>query len=170
MTKEEIINGSKLIAEYMGMEYIPFSTDMKHKSAGWYQVKDATPTIEEVTQTAYKVGEEDKAVVTKFKMDTNKLKYHVKNGWNLVGEEGKNPKYYKFVCRTHGELRYFNSLDSLVPVIQKIEKETENRFYLYDNGCKLNLIEKYSSFDLPNWNQNVFAVVLSFLREKDENK
>lgn len=165
MTKEEIINGSKLIAEYMGMEYIPFSTDIKHKSAGWFQVKDATPTIEEVTQTAYKVGEEDKAVVTKFKMDVNKLKYHGKNGWNLVGD-----KYYKFVCRTHGELRYFNSLDALVPVIQKIEKETESRFYLYDNGCKLNLIEKYSSFDLPNWSQNVFAVVFSFLRKNLESK
>jgi len=172
MTKEEIINGSKLIAEYMGMEYIPFSTDMKHKSAGWYQVKDATPTIEEVTQTAYKVGEEDKAVVTKFKMDTNKLKYHVKNGWNLVGD-----RYYKFVCRHHGDLRYFNSLDSLVPVIQKIEKEFRCSFYLYNNGCSVgygyldvSFREEFSSFDLSNWNQNIFAVIVSFLREKDENK
>ena len=172
MTTKEIVEGSKLIAEYMEMEYIPFSTDMKHKSAGWYQVKDATPTIEEVTQTAYKVGEEDKAVVTKFKMDVNKLKYHGKNGWNLVGD-----KYYKFLCRTHGELRYFNSLDALVPVIQKIEKEFKCNFYIYNNGCTCgygiyleNLIDEISSFDLPNWNQNIFAVVFSFLRKNYENK
>lgn len=172
MESKEITSGSKLIAEYMGMEYIPFSTDMKHKSAGWYQVKDATPNIEEVTQTAYKVGEEDKAVVTKFKMDVNKLKYHGKNGWNLVGD-----KYYKFLCRTHGELRYFNSLDALVPVMQKIEKEFKCNFYLYNNGCSVgygyldvSFREEFSNYDLPNWNQNVFAVVLSFLRKNYESK
>lgn len=145
---------------------------MKHKSAGWYQVKDATPTIEEVTQTSYRVGEEDKAEVKKINININLLRYHNKNGWKLF--EGR---YYKYVCRHHGGLRYFNSLDSLVPVIQKIEKEFRCSFYLYNNGCSVgygyldvSFREEFSSFDLPNWNQNVFAVVSSFLRKNYENK
>lgn len=160
MESKEIISGSKIIAEYMGLYYLPFSAELKEKGmkAGYYEVKSAEPKIE---KTVVKFGDEEREM----SLDINLFRYHNKNGWKLF--EGK---YYKFVCRTHGELRYFNSLDSLVSVIQKIEKETENRFYLYDNGCKLNLIEKYSSFDLPNWNQNVFAVVLSFLRKNYESK
>lgn len=167
MESKDIIDGSKLIAEYMGLVYLPFSAELKEKGmkAGYYETVSAEPNIQEVTQTSYRVGEEDKVEVKKINININLLRYHNKNGWKLF--EGR---YYKYVCRHHGGLRYFNSLDSLVPVIQKIEKETENRFYLYDNGCKLNLIEKYSSFDLPNWNQNVFAVVSSFLRKNYENK
>ena len=45
MTKEEIINGSKRIAEYIGLSYIPFSADLKDKGmkAGWYKTISAEP-------------------------------------------------------------------------------------------------------------------------------
>ena len=47
MTQEEIINGSKLIAEYLGWQYIPFSADLQgHKKAGWHQVKSDKPNIQ----------------------------------------------------------------------------------------------------------------------------
>ena len=67
MTQEEIINGSKLIAEYMNLVYLPFSAELKEKGmkAGWYETVSAEPNIQEVTQTSYKVGEEDKAEVKK---------------------------------------------------------------------------------------------------------
>lgn len=166
MTKEEIINGSKKIAEYMGFVYIPFSADLKDKGfkvAGWYKVEENKPNIKEVTQTSYKLGEEDKAIVQKVKVDLNKFRYITKNGWTLIGD-----KYYKHVCRSHGELRYWNSLDSLVPVIQKIEKEKDLHFELLYNGYTL--YQKYDnpieSYDLPNWNNNVFKVVVEFLNSK----
>ena len=92
MTQEEIINGSKLIAEYLDWIYIPFSADLKHKKAGWYETVSAEPNIQEVTQTSYKVGEEDKAEVKKINININLLRYHNKNGWTLVDDN-----YYKFI-------------------------------------------------------------------------
>jgi len=170
MESKDIISGSKLIAEYMNLVYLPFSAELKGKGmkAGYYQTVSGEPDIQEVTQTSYKVGEEDKAEVKKINININLLRYHNKNGWKLF--EGS---YYKYVCRTHGDLRYWNSLDELVPVIQKIEKEFRCNFYLYNNGCTCgygiyveNLIDEISSFDLSNWNQNVFSVVVNFLQAK----
>jgi len=165
MTKEEIINGSKRIAEYMGLCYLPFSVELKEKGmkAGYYKTISAEPNIQEVTQTSYKVGEEDKTCVKKINININLLRYHNKNGWKLF--EGK---YYKYVCRNHGELRYWNSLDSLIPVIKKIEEGKDLHFELLYNGCIL--YQKYDnpieSYDLPNWSNNVFKVVVEFLNSK----
>ena len=170
MTQEEIINGSKLIAEYMNLVYLPFSAELKEKGmkAGWYETVSAEPNIQEVTQTSYKVGEEDKAEVKKINININLLRYHNKNGWTLVDDN-----YYKFICRKHSELRFWNSLDALVPVIQKIEKKSEATVCLYNNGCKIgwgiyldDLIEEVSSFDLPNWSNNTFKVIVKYLETK----
>ena len=168
MTQEEIINGSKLIAEYLGWVYLPFSAELKEKGmkAGWYETVSAEPNIQEVTQTSYKVGEEDKAEVKKINININLLRYHNKNGWTLVDDN-----YYKFICRKHSELRFWNSLDALIPVIQKIEKEDKAVFELRQNGCtilKWNLKLKggNGSFDLPNWSNNVFRVIVKYLETK----
>ncbi len=159
MESKDIINGSKLIAEYLGWVYIPFSADLKHKAGWWSKV----PKTEEDVFFS-----------------------------KVNGNDG-------FVCRNHSDLRFWNSLDALVPVIQKIEKEkttSDERFkvikkdsnevidgflnysiQLYNNGasCEAELlgghsVEICSSFDLPNWSNNVFTVVLSFLRKNLENK
>ena len=168
MTQEEIINGSKLIAEYLGWVYLPFSAELKEKGmkAGWYETVSAEPNIQEVTQTSYKVGEEDKAEVKKINININLLRYHNKNGWKLF--EGR---YYKFICRKHSELRFWNSLDALVPVIQKIEKEDNAVFELRQNGCTvlkwaLRLKGGNGSFDLPNWSNNTFKVIVKYLETK----
>ena len=168
MTQEDIISGSKLIAEYMGLVYLPFSAELKEKGmkAGYYKTVSAEPNIQEVTQTSYRVGEEDKACVKKINININLLRYHNKNGWKLFEDS-----YYKYVCRHHGDLRYWNSLDELVPVIQNIEKEFSVSFFLRDNGCScayglyrgINIIQ---SWDLPNWSNNVFTVVVNFLQTK----
>ncbi len=170
MTEEKITNGSKRIAEYMNLAYLPFSVELKEKGmkAGWYKTISAEPDIQEVTQTSYKVGEEDKAEIKKIKININLLRYHNKNGWKLF--EGS---YYKYVCRHHGGLRYWNSLDELITVIQKIEKEFSCSFYLYNNGCSVgygyldvSFREEFSSYDLPNWSNNVFKVIVEFLNSK----
>ena len=165
MTQEEIINGSKLIAQYTGLVYLPFSAELKEKGmkAGWYKTISAEPNVKEVTQTSYKVGEEGKAIVKKINLNINLFRYHTKNGWKLF--EGS---YYKYVCRTHGDLRYWNSLDSLIPVIQKIEKEFGVTFKLYNGGAEVgNTYGTYDEqFEFPNWSNNVFYVIVSFLMQK----
>lgn len=168
MTQEEIINGSKLIAEFLNWVYVPFSAELKEKGmkAGWYETVSAEPNIQEVTQTSYKVGEEDKAEVKKINININLLRYHNKNGWTLVDDN-----YYKFICRKHSDLRFWNSLDALIPVIQKIEKEDNAVFELRQNGCTvlkwaLRLKGGNGSFDLPNWSNNVFKVIVKYLETK----
>ena len=66
---------------------------------------------------------------------------------------------------------YYSSLDLLAPVIQKIEKEDNAVFELRQNGCtilKWNLRIKggNGSFDLPNWSNNVFRVIVKYLETK----
>ena len=131
MTQEEIIKGSKLIAEYLGWQYIPFSADLKHK-AGWWSKVPKT--------------EEDRFFS------------------KINGNDG-------FICRNHKELRFWNSLDALIPVIQKIEKEDNAVFELRQNGCTvlkwaLRLKGGNGSFDLPNWSNNVFRVIVKYLETK----
>lgn len=168
MESKDIINGSKLIAEYMGLVYLPFSAELKEKrmKAGYYETVSAEPKIEKTKVTTLENGVKVKE--EELNININLLRYHNKNGWKLF--EGS---YYRYVCRHHGDLRYWNNLDSLVPVIQKIEKENKGvKFHLNNNGCEVKIGKcwEYSSFSLPNWSNNVFAVVISFLSAKNENK
>jgi hypothetical protein len=149
METKEIIEGSKLIAKYMNLTYLPFSAELKEKGmkAGYYEVRSAEPV--------YSSGE--------LKINMTPLRYSVKNGWKFF--EGQ---YYKYVCRTHGDLRYWNSLDELVPVIKKIEREKVN-IRLSNNGCHFYCRESeksFESFDLPNWSNNTFKVIVEYLKTK----
>jgi hypothetical protein len=168
MSKEEIISGSKLIAKYLGFVYIPFSADLKNLKPGWYKVVDATPKMEEVTQTSFTSGKEEETEIKRITIDVNKLRYNTKSGYKLV--EGN---YYKFICRNHGDLRFWNSLDALIPIIQKIEKEDGAVFELRSNGCiilkwglKLKTLDNGRSYDLPTWSNNVFKVIVEYLKTK----
>jgi len=168
MESKEIIEGSKRIAEYLGFVYIPFSADLKELKPGWYKVADATPKMEETTQTSYTVGKEEETEIKRIVIDINKLKYNQKSGYKLVGD-----KYYKYICRNHGELRYWNSLDALIPVIKKIEEEYNINFYLFGNGCgtgygsfDTSMRDDFSSYDLPNWSNNVFKVIVEYLKTR----
>ena len=93
-------------------------------------------------------------------INMNLLRYHNKNGWKLF--EGS---YYKYVCRTHSELRFYNSFDAIIPVIEKIEKEKDVSFYLNNNGCGIIGDTQYQEFhnkDLT-WIQNTFNAVVKHL-------
>lgn len=165
MSSEEIINGSKLIAEYLGFVYIPFSADLKERGLkpGWYKTVDATPKMEEVRQTSSILGKEEVKTIT---ININNLRYNKKNGYKLVGD-----KYYRYICRNHGELRFWNKLDSLIPVIQRIKKELNVEIWINANGAehtdfadknyKTKICQSYdSSLRLSN---NVFIVVIETL-------
>jgi len=163
MECKEIIDGSKLIAEYMGLCYLPFSAELKEKGmkAGYYETISAEPKIE---KTVVKIsGQEDKEL----NLNMNLFRYHNKNGWKLF--EGK---YYKYICRHHGDLRYWNSLDELVPVIQKIEKELNVEIWINPEGAE------HTDFADKNWktkicqsydknlqlSNNVFIVIVETLK------
>lgn len=84
MEKNEIIENHKLIAEFMGYEYISYDPASELK-AGWWK-KGITKEQQVREATFRKIGKT------------------------------------KFLCRRHPELRYYNSWDWLMPVIEKIEK------------------------------------------------
>lgn len=144
MTQQEIINGSKLIAEYLGWQYIPFDNLQGYSKPGWWLVKKVW-------------GDDDlgKYMASKVKNHKDKM--------------GRN--YY--VCRKHSELRFWNSLDALVPVIQKIEKDYNVVIWITYNGAehtdfadkkwKTKICQSYDkNLQLSN---NVFKVVVETLTE-----
>ena len=134
MTQKDIVDGSKIIANYLGWQYIPFDNLQGYSKAGWWQI----PFLDEKGKLFDYVSTE------------------VKNHRSKIGG-----RYY--VCRNHGELRFWNSLDALAPVIQQIEKENMNiKFHLNNNGCEIKIDKSWAhnSFSLPNWSNNVFKVVV----------
>jgi hypothetical protein len=143
MTKEEIINGSKLIAEYLGWQYIPFNDLQGYSKAGWWR----TPIIKQEENPLNKIIQEKS-----------------KNHKDKLGS-----RYY--VCRNHSELRFYNSFDAIIPVIQKIEKEGKVSFYLNNNGCGVigdNQYQEFHDKDLT-WIQNTFNAVVKYLENEKSN-
>lgn len=133
---QDIINGSKLIAEYLGWQYIPFNDLQGFSKAGWFEVK-----------------ENQRMMLAKY------------DGWVKVDN-----KAVRFVCRKHSELRFYNSFDAIIPVIEKIEKENSVSFYLYNGGCKRGLLQKEFSFDENlTWIQNTFNAVVKYLENEKFN-
>lgn len=110
----KIIEGSKTIAKYLDWVYIPSNNLQGFPKAGWYQTK-VRKKSEITTESGKKVD------TTGFSDSIN-----TKIGWFIVNEN-----YVKFVCRNHNQLRFYNSMDALVPVIEKLENEDLSEFH-YD--------------------------------------
>lgn len=92
--ESQIIEGSKLLAEYLEWEYFPFNDLRGVKKPGWYYVASSpNPVIagSMLIKGGYQKTEDDRLV--------------------------------KFICRNHHELRFYNSYDYLFEVIEKLEKE-----------------------------------------------
>lgn len=83
MVKEK----SKIIAEYLGWKYIPYSKDSDLKP-GWYEPNIGKGSI---------------------RLKDNRL--------------------YRYFCRNHNQLRFYNSFDYLIPVIEKIESEDLSKYF-----------------------------------------
>lgn len=164
MTQNNITEGSKLIAEFLGWKYIPFNDLQNLKKAGWYQFESGEPNIQTVDVTSWSSSNPEK-VTKKQKVNMTPLRHHHKNGWEY--SEGN---YYKYVCRAHTELRFYNSFDALMPAIEKLEKEFENiHFELLFGGCTLmskNTDELFIDSFKENlsWIQNTFNVVVETIK------
>lgn len=93
--QSQIVEGSKLLATYLGWIYVPHNDLQGYSKSGWW-----------------------KPFTGKFRHDGLQ---------SVVDKKSKDHKdkfgstYY--VCRSHHELRFFNSYDFLFDVIYKLEKE-----------------------------------------------
>lgn len=150
---KEIIEGNKLIAEFMGYKYYPYSPESVVKPGWW---SEPVP--------------KDRSL--------NKLETH------------------KFLCRRHPELRYYNSWDWMMPVVEKIEnldfsKESyfwedcegdlhynsegttvcieDNSCYIYEN-LLLDPIHIYVSKQAGTKLKATFEAVVEFIQWYNERK
>ena len=69
---------------------------------------------------------------------SNDLQGFTKAGWYVLLTYHSSPKsatkigdgYYKYVCRSHKDLRFYNSFDELIPVLNKLTEEDLSE-YMY---------------------------------------
>lgn len=135
---------NKIIAEYLGYKYFPFNDLQEVKVPGWYRVVESKNSL-------------------------SSLIYHFKDGWKRV-----NDTHYKYICRSTNDLGFNSSWDSLMPVIQKIEKSNDFHFELYGNGAGVYDVQanekNICNFDKENtWVQNTYSVVIEVINKINEN-
>lgn len=147
MSKQNIIEGSKTIAKYLGWVYIPHNNLQGFSKAGWFKTRKRVKK-EDITLPLNK----DKIVVDgMFLQDSAKIK----SGWFVV-----NDMYVKFVCRSHNELRFYNSMDALIPAIEKLENEDLSEFhYEWEDGRGMH--NNFMSLDFNRWhNESHYSIDL----------
>ncbi len=133
-----ILKGSKLIAEYLGWKYVPSNDLQGFPKAGWYQMK-----VRKKSEITVESGK--KVDTTMFSDSIN-----TKRGWSIHKEA-----YYKYVCRNHNQLRFYNSFDSLIPAIEKIENEDLSEFhYEWKDGRGEH--NNFQSIEFNRWGDESF--------------
>ena len=141
MTQKDIVDGSKLIATYLGWKYIPSNDLQGYSKAGWWKI----PFLDEDGKLFDYVSAE------------------VKNHQSKIGG-----RYY--VCRNHGELRFWNSLDALDQVLSKLQEDPKKFYFeLGYNSCEIyswtDSHFRESSIDSKlRWSNNIFLAVVETLK------
>ena len=93
----DIKETTKLLAEYLGWRYIGFKSGEKDLKLGWYRTqKRGLPKIIEASMLR-------------------------KNHWIVLDDNTLG----KYVCRSHNELRFYNSFDWLFEVVLDLMSDTE---------------------------------------------
>jgi len=147
----EITADSKLLALYLGWEYIGFSTSLpKNTKGGWYK-------------NVFSPSEGQWHLV------------HPKSKYTPITDG----RYGEWVCRTNSELRFYNSYDWLFEVVSKVEKEVFEGI-LIDRFCgKWNVtivsigfpaVMLYQSKDELTELQNLFYSCLAAVKYINERK
>lgn len=62
-------------------------------------------------------------------------------------------KFYRRFCRTHGELRFYNSFDALIPAIEKIENEDLSE-YFYTWTDSRGKRSNFNGFEFCRWHDS----------------
>lgn len=164
---ENISKDSKIIAEFLEWKYIPSNNLQGLKKAGWYEFESGEPDIQTVDVTTWSSSNPEKTT-KKQEVNMTPLRHHHKNGW--LFSEGN---YYKYVCRGHNDLRFYNSFDALIPAIERLEKENFE-FTLQVKGAfclSLDLENDFYSKSFKedlSWIQNTFTVVVETIKNINE--
>lgn len=87
---------SKLLAEYLGWRYIGFNSDKKDFKLGWYKTRKKKGDLIEAS------------LLRKYK-------------WVILDETTLG----QYVCRSHNELRFYNSFDWLFEVVLDLMSDDE---------------------------------------------
>lgn len=132
---------NKIIAEYLGYKYFPFNNLQGLEKPGWYELRESSNPL---------AG----------------LLYHPKSGFVKLGG-----KYLRYICRSTNDFDFHSSWDSLMPVIQKLERDTNIDFYLYHNGCKSgygydldSLYQETKNWGEKTWIQNTYLTVIETIK------
>lgn len=165
MTQVEIIEGSKIIAEYLGWKYIPFNNLQGFDRAGWFEVHPMKEDIREFDTYTYSSSGE-LISTRKRKFDVFIFRYGVRHGWRKNDEY-----YYHFICRTHNDLRFYNDFNLLIDIINKIE--TENPGYVfhirsYETKCEYkvsaNTWRIFGSYEKDSMRENTFNTIVDVIK------
>ena len=105
-----IIEQSKILGEYLGWKYIPHNSLEEFTKAGWWK-----PVLEV------------KEPVTVEGVGTFRAVYPQKI---VSGGIEKGKWWWKHVCRSHKDLRFYNSMDWLIKVLEMLTKEDLSE-YMY---------------------------------------
>ena len=139
-----ITEGSKKIANYLGWVYIPFNDLQGLSKAGWYETKCYKPILNKILLPS---GRE---VEINFSEIPN-----IKEGWKRVVLTN-----YKYVCRNHDQLRFYNSMDALLSVISKLEKEDLREFcYSWKEGQDGEIRYNFMNISFTLWNKGCYSEV-----------
>ena len=95
-----ITEQSRLLAEYLGWKYVPSNDLQGFPKAGWWKF-------------VYKKNPQG-----------------IIPAKSLMGVSNIDNEYYKYVCRNHHELRFYNSMDWLIKILDKLTKEDLSE-YMY---------------------------------------
>lgn len=132
---------SKVIAEYLGWIYIPHNNLGNFPKAGWY-----------IPLTKHEKQKVDVKGLGSFILYCPPLKH---SSSTFIVDEMP----YKYVCRSHNQLRFHNSFDALIPVLNKLTEEGLKE-YMYSweectyedkEGCEL---ETCYNFEGIGWDVN----------------
>ena len=101
-----ITEQSKILGEYLGWKYFPNNDLQGSPKAGWWIPLQVTEKVNT------SIGEITLPILS-FK------------GATKIGDG-----YYKYVCRSHKDLRFYNSMDWLIKILDKLTKEDLSE-YMY---------------------------------------
>ena len=150
MTEEEIIEGNKLIAKFMGFTYYPHNMEGV-TDPGWKTTIDTSCFSKNNTAYNMFLG----GITIKNPDDTEVV---------LTNKKDEPKRIY--LCRNHKNLRYHESWDWLVPALYKFDTLFEGKriintrkwYHKYEQHCEL--IDHYTTqYEiLPVWEHFIYAI------------
>ena len=150
MTEEEIIEGNKLIAKFMGFTYFPHNMEGV-TDPGWKTTIDTCSFSKHNSAYNYLLG--------------GARIIHPDGTVKVLSEKSDKPKRV-FLCRKHRDLRYHESWDWLMPALLKFDTLFEGKHFIntkkwrkkYQEHCEY--IDYYTTLYeiLPVWEHFITAI------------